>query len=51
MSYTIACLLQRKYVVSIWAPTHFLTINLFINTTQGDVHKAPLIDNSTVNSQ
>lgn len=43
MSSTTAHLLHRKHVVSIWAPKHYLTTNLFINTTQEGVHNTPLM--------
>ena len=31
---------------TLWALKPYLPINLFINKTQKDVHKTPLVDNS-----
>ena len=50
MSYIKTHLLHRKCMAGIWAPKPYLLINLFVNTTQKDVHKMLLtVDNSIGN--
>lgn len=50
MSYVKTHLLHRKHVANIWDPKPCLLINLFVNTTQKDVHKMLLaVDNSIGN--